>query len=355
MKEAFCMNRLSCFSIFLAILFTLSCASGETSQQGSNLSAVSAPPVTAELVPGTSFNGKVRWLAVNAQEGGVYTVEVTDDESIAPMKLSFGSRNNIRINITGIGPNPVTLSLSANGSMFTVEQGVTLILDDNIELRGRSNNNASLIQVNYGGRLIMNNAKISGNTANRGGGVNVETRGIFTMNNGKISDNIASSSGGGVESSGAFIMNGGEISGNIANIQGGGVYSFGTFTMNNGKISSNIAGFQGGGVYFLGGTFFSMKNGEISSNIASLAGGGVYVHSDLFNKTGGIIYGSTSENSNVVKSSSGTIRSNQGHAVYANHSNKLYVMIKDSTSGPLDNLTYDGSRNPPTVAGEWDF
>jgi len=281
------------------------------------------------VVPGSSFNAKMRWLTANVQNNGKYSIEIADDESITPMTLSFSGKNNISITIIGIGSNPVTFSLTGNGSMFTVESGITLILGDMLALRGG-------IQVNSGGRLIMNNGsstgrvyvgkngtftmnggEISGNNASNGGGVYVA--GTFIMNDGKISGNTSSTSsyGGGVYVEGTFTMNGGEISGNTAsssmlynmadNVRtypggAGGVYVAGVFTMTGGKISGNASRpysnvyptAYAGGVYVNGS--FTMKGGEISGNSAS-NGGGVYVNNGrTFTMEGGTISGNTASN-----------------------------------------------------------
>jgi predicted outer membrane repeat protein len=132
-------------------------------------------------------------------------------------------------------------------------------------------------------------------------------------------------------------MNGGEISGNTARENGGGVYV------------------SGGGEYYNG--IFTMSGGEISGNTAGEYGGGVYVKGSVFSKTGGTVlgYSSTDRNSNVVKDSSGAVQSNKGHAIYVHHNNSMHLMKKDTTSGSADNLSFDGSRNPPVSAGEWEW
>jgi hypothetical protein len=296
--------------------------------------------------------------------------------------------------------------------MFTVESGVTLIFDDNLELRGWSGSySGSLIRVNSGGNLILNHgARITGNTNSsssqslaHGGGVYVDG-GTFTMRDGEISGNTSGGGGGGGVSviGGTFTMSGGKISGNTAFslYGGGGVYvaGGGTFTMSGGEISGNTASYystsysHGGGVSVIGGTFtmsggkisgnttstydngrysttstygggvymngngiFTMHGGEISGNTSAI-GGGVFVEGGTFNKTGGTIFGypDGGSNSNTVKDGSGTVQSNLGHAVYVYHSNNIYRMVKDTTSGPANNLSFNGTVTPPTYGGEWD-
>ena len=342
-------------------------------------------------VPGVSLIDKLTWLTSNAQSDGYYVVEVAANESIGPQSISYPGRNNISILLKGIGSVPIIISLSVNGSMFTIESGVTLILDNMLELRGSNNliqvkSGATLIlnsgvkitgylildSVNNKGIFIMNGGEISGDTSpySSGGGVG-NSYGIFTMYGGKISGN----KGGGVDNSyGIFTMNGGEISGNthgvgnsygiftmnggkiFGNTGNGGVGNFrGIFTMNGGEISGNsTTSHGGGGVHSDEGTF-TMNGGVISGNTARTYGGGVYMSSGVFNKTGGTIFGYSlgDSNSNAVKNSAGVVQPNTyGHTIYIQYYS-VGSMSKYTTSGPGDNLSFDG--NAYTWSGVWDY
>jgi uncharacterized repeat protein (TIGR02543 family) len=316
-----------------------------------------------------SFNDALSWINANAVEGGAYTITLTRDETIAPKTLSYGGKN-VSITIRGEAAKR-TVTLISSGSLFTVGSGVTLTLDNNIILRGRSDNNASLVRVNSGGKLVMNTgSEISGNTVSSssyGGGVYVGMDGTFTMSGGEISGNttdlssysssVVSYSGGVYVDRGTFTMSGGEISGNTSSAShsyGGGVYvSGGTFTMSGGEISGNTASYSyyssyasGGGVYVNSGTF-TMSGGEISGNTAlsssSSHGGGVYVGGGTFTKqSGGIIYGSDA--GDALKNTAGT---GNGHAVYVTI---WPVKKRDTTAGA--GVTLD-SRVSGT-AGGWE-
>jgi uncharacterized repeat protein (TIGR02543 family) len=357
-----------------------------TSGTGTNYSAGSSYTVTGNVtlyakwdvvtnVPGATLAAKLSWLQTYALSNVNYTVEVTTSESISPTTLSYSGRTNIGITLKGMSAIR-TISLSSNGAMFTVESGVTLTLDNNITLQGRSNNNDAIIVVNASGRLVMNmGSLVTGNTSSlAGGGVYVAPGGTFTMNGGTVSGNTVSLSagrssaiGGGVCVDGIFTMSGGTISGNTASSPsgsgsaiGGGVYVYGTFTMSGGTISGNTtSGYSGigGGVYVSGGTF-TMSGGTISGNTASgssrsYGGGGVRVNGGTFTKTGGTIYGYTARdsNSNVVKNSSGAVQSNLGHAMYATGSNSV-VKRKETTAGTGVNMSFNGSNG--TYSGSWD-
>ena len=169
----------------------------------------------------------------------------------------------------------------------------------------------------------------------------------------KITGNFGGG-GVGVSTIGTFVMRGGEISNNTA-YTGGGVFNRGVFTMSDGEISGNTSSNPGGGVYTVG--TFNMSGGEISGNTSSY-GGGVYA-GGTFNKTGGSIFGysSSNNNSNVVKDGSGVVQQNRGHAVHVNHNsgNTFYRMGKDTTSGPMDNLSFNGAVTPHTYSGMWDY
>jgi hypothetical protein len=234
--------------------------------------------------------------------------------------------------------------------MFTVDSGVTLILD-NIILLGRTSNTNSLVDVYSGGMLIMNNGStitdnsnnnwgggsrsdgvyVSGGTFTmnggtiscaRQGGVYVFSSGTFTMNGGTISRSdwpyttedmavyvdsgiffmnggtISGHDYGGVTvmEDGNFTMSGGTISDNrdSGGTGGGGVKVNGTFTMSGGDIYGNSgSGGGGGGVCVFDSGTFTMEGGKISGNTTSYGGGGVCVWGGTFAMSDGEISGNT--------------------------------------------------------------
>jgi hypothetical protein len=290
----------------------------------------------------TTLADKLTWLQTYAANGSEYILDVSTDESISPLTLSRGKTITLR----GDGANRV-ISLSSNGSMFSVQSGVTLVLDNNITLKGHSSNTASLVTVSNNGTLIMNNGvAITGNTyntGNSGSGGGVSVSGIFIMNGGTISGNTAYV-GGGVYvygSRSSVTMNGGTISGNTSSSLGN-IYlqSGATVTMSGGTISGNICPeFWVGGVGVYNGSSFIMSGGTISGNTNY----GVYVQlSGIFTKTGGTITGSSTNDPN----------GNGNYAVYA-YSSDLNKR-KSTTSDPSDNLSFDSTADPPTWSGAWD-
>jgi hypothetical protein len=340
---------------------------------------------------------RLAWLSNNAVSGGDYTIELKADEAIAPAALSYSGKT-VTVTLKGDSAER-TVSLGSAGSLFTVDSGVTLTLDNNVTLHGRSDNTASLVQVNSGGTLAMKgNAKITGNTAistigggvtvNDGsftmsgsatvsgnrtfgsnsavGGVWVGNGSTFTMNgNASVSGNTTDSDSG--NGGGVYVMGSGttftmsdtaSVSGNTARVSGGVcVSSGGSFTMSgSASVSGNTATSDGGGggVYVQGvyqsdgsggtipllGSFTIKDSATVSGNTAS-SGGGVLVSDGIFTKTGGIIYG-TGEGTNSNTASAGA-------AVYADGAHR-----RETTVGTAQNLSASYNNSQWTYTGQWD-
>jgi uncharacterized repeat protein (TIGR02543 family) len=271
-------------------------------QWNSNTDFASVPNDLAE---------KLSWLRAHAQSDTEYTITVTADVSIDPQTLPSG-RDNTTITLVGSGSSRI-IDLSSNGPMFTLDTGVTLVLDNNITLRGRSSNNNSLVRVS-GGKLIMKNGSaITGNTAagfySNGGGVYVADGGSFTMNGGTISGNSATNGGG------VYV----DIDNSI-------------FTMNGGTISGNSALSYGGGVY-------------VSDTYKNWAGPGNFI------KNGGTIYGynaGDAVNSNTVDAGI-ALSEKRGHAAYVNSLPPF--LSRETTAGSNVNFAFVNR----TITGYWEY
>lgn len=331
--------------------------SGQTQKQQSG---------QAVIVEGKSLAEKLQWLEANAVNNTEYRVEVTANESLGAPVLSYPRRRNVTIRLISSGGERI-LSLTGNGSLFTIEFDVTFILDKGITLQGREKNNAPLIMIKNRGTLIMNaGAKILSNNNNDslgggvyvnengtfamegglisgnnsvygGGGVFVNNNGTFTMTNGEISSNTTNSSGGGiyVNQNASYMMKGGEISGNKGGYGGGVSMEYGRFTMSGGEIYGNTANYSGGGVRITEGTFI-MTGGEIIGNSTSGIGGGLCIDGyGTFTKTGGTICGSTGTNKDN--------RARNGQAVGGRY-------IRNSNAGPEVKLDLSKSG----ISGGWE-
>ena len=212
------------------------------------------------------FGQALSAIANPGSAGLSYTITVTGNISLGPQDLSLSDYNGKEIVLKG-DSSARTLSLSGQGSLFTVGGDGNARLElENIALRGTSNT-APLVYVDVLGTLAMNEGA-------------------------EIADNEnAVGDGGGVYVEGAFHMHGGTISGNTVSSSSG----------------------NGGGVYVAATGSFYMYDGIISGNTVSSSsgkGGGVYVDDGgSFSKIGGIIYG---DNAAVgLKNTAGV-----GHAVY---------------------------------------
>ena len=222
----------------------------------------------------------------------------------------FGSNNtNITVLLRGDGK----LYLNSNGSIITIGNEHNLIIDSKVlTLEGKNDNNRSVLYVQNGGVLELNNVIISNNviSVNGHGSGGVHNSGTFTMTGGAIRDNIGRggfSAGCVCNYYGTFTMTGGTIINNTGVDRGGGVSNlFGTFIMTGGEINDNTGGTEGGGVYIRSGDLdgiatFTMSGGKISgntvivnSNWSQFADGGGVSNDGVFTMTGGeISYNST--------------------------------------------------------------
>jgi fibronectin type 3 domain-containing protein len=252
----------------------------------------------------TSLEGAFTWLNDNAESNTAYTIVLYQNTTM-PARILSCSETNVGITIKG-DSSERSIQLSGTGSLFTINSGLTLAVE-NLSLQGGTSNTSALISVNGGSLEMRQDSLIMGNYG---------------------------------------------ISGN-----GGGVYvSSGTFTMqDNASVSGNTAGYSssyysyGGGVYVSSGTFTMQDNASVSGNTAYY-GGGVYVGYGTFTKKGGTIYGDTNT-THTADSTENTATSGNGHAVYLGSNKK-----RNSTAGTTRNLyaQYTGSAwtyNDTSVGG----
>jgi len=263
----------------------------------------------AERIGNQNISESLTYISANAVTGDEFYIVIGANESVSPVNLSYPGKT-VGITLLGYGSER-TITLSSDGSMFTISSGATLTIEENVTLVGRSANTASLIKVSLNRTFIMNGGTIRGNTTSNsgGGGVSISPDGTtFIMNGGTISGNTVSGTGtgGGVYNiGGIFIMNGGIINGNTSS-NGGGIGGSGTFTLNGGTIIGNTSS-RGGGVLFFSDTTFTMNGGIISDNTA-WSGGGVYMSGGTFNMHGGTISGNTADYGGGVHYGNGTFK-----------------------------------------------
>jgi len=283
----------------------------------------SAPSV--EAVKG--LKDKFIWLQGNAQSGGNYVLEIDADEIVncgylsSCFELSYKDKSNITITLKGIGENrTINFVMHPTNSFgkvvyhrgFSIGSGVTLVLDDNITLKGGTQEFA-LVRVGNGGTLVMNDGSvITGaiNNNNEPGLRRIYGGGVIVFNGG------------------TFIMKGGTISGNTIHprtltaqevVIGANAYAVGYSLVRGNKNNRAVNKAEeemnvevipvGAGVYVSAGVVKRENSSPFDSKPAP---------SGTFIKTGGTItgYSSDPENGNVIKDVKGKVLNGFGHAVY---------------------------------------
>ena len=237
------------------------------------------------------------WIKDNIADNTSYAIRVGASDSLLPDegRLHYPEITGVNIGLAGLNSErTITITNNAKGSLFDVGANVTLILGENITLKGHSNNNRALVMVSSGGIMIMKDgAKIVENT-------NKYDRTAWAKGGEREAD--AANGGGICVIGGDFIMYGGAIYGNKTDLNGAGIIFFNsTGIMNGGKIYNNEATYDGGGIN-VSSSGFIMRGGEIYGNKAGW-GGGIRVNNNNSrnyfrkeppegNMTSGIIYGS---------------------------------------------------------------
>jgi hypothetical protein len=284
-------------ALALAITFTLNACGPSKAEL-----AIMAMPSIGEV---SGLKNKLIWLQANAQSGGNYVIEIDADETgyfSYYSGFSYKDKNNITITLRGVGANR---AISIYSYFVVVGSGVTLILDENITLKGGGI--SSLVTVDTGGTLIMNDGSaITGYTCSTEKDKTYRYRESIVIHG----------AGEYVDDGGTFIMKGGSIYGNAI---------------------------QPNPVKFIDPLSYpsSARNNNESFNVNyHLLGAGVYVKgSGTFIKTGGTItgYSSDQKNGNVVRDVEGNVLNGFGHAI-ALKGEELKTI--DTTIGPEITLNF---------------
>jgi hypothetical protein len=258
-------------------------------------------------------------LTIDLPEGP----EPVDPDSVT---LVAGDTSPAKVIING---HNRVLSIEGPGTLLTVGAGVTLTLR-NITLWGYDTNDAPLVTVAHGGKLILGTGvTLAGNkTSGDAGGVWVNG-GELVLNNGAVIKGMEARRGGGVliDAYGKLSMNGGTIGGELSaegntvfgeNGGGGVLVLDGSFDMTGGTIQLNSAASQssGGGVAVLPDGTFNLYSGIIKGNSAlwpspgmdAESGGAVFLIGNnnypydigRFNMYGGTIGGENSGDANTA-------------------------------------------------------
>ena len=209
-----------------------------------------------------NLNTALTWISTNCVNGDDFTIVLGANESIAPTTLGYSGKT-VGITLQGYN-NERTITLSSNGTMFTLNAGVTFTLDENVSLMGKTNNALHLLSIASSAILNINaGSKIYGNSSG------VVINGTMNMYGGTICENSSS----GVTNNGTFVMYGGTISKNTngsgnSGVAGGNV---GNFTMYGGTISGNYIGVQSQKTFIMhGGIISGNTYGGVVGNIKKM-------------------------------------------------------------------------------------
>ena len=267
------------------------------------------------------------FLSIQNTPSDTFDILVIDSFSVEPIIACVNNFMNISITLRSIDNNEIILN--SNGNLIEICNGVTLILED-ITLRGKTDNNASLIKVNPNGKLILGNGgKISGNTfitsldETGGAGVYLD-RGALEIAGGQISGNKVTGTGNNLRGGGVYAVNN-----SLVSMTGGSIMDNSVTNTHKGK-----GGVQGGGISIFNNSRFDMAGGVIELNTATsqptlimnsaASGGGVHVqqNNSCFYFEGGKIRRNTcnvlSYNSNKVYGASyggGVFIGNDGYLI----------------------------------------
>jgi hypothetical protein len=287
------------------------------------------PPPTASL------QERLDWLFTDAEDDTEYNLELIRDEELTTV-IGLGAIGSAALNLPR-NKNNVTITLYATGQirtithssvgvMFRIPAGVTLVLDNNVTLQGRPDNNNHLVRIEANGTFIMRNGSmITGNvnsaTTAANGGSAVRVTGDTT----------------GAAPAGLFIMEGGTITGNST-----------TMTANvNGTVF-------GAGVHVNARGVFEMRGGVISNN-SSMLGGGVGLTQQTnttqptFRMSGGIIYGNNSAPGLANISTATQINAAGDTVSTRSPCSALYVQPPGGTDRPIvQRGIFDGTNFIPT-------
>ena len=194
-------------------------------------------------------------------------------DNLSQTSWSGFSPAEISGNVTVTATNEKTIRSGSN-SIFTVKNGGTLTLNENVTLE-TSSQGKSCINVEEGGTLILNGATIQATSGFNVSGITI-THGTLTINTGNITNFTGSPI---VATNSIITITGGTISSNFSNVK----LTDCTANIKNLIVTGNTTSSNGGGINISGGGTYMFNDCQITNNTASVRGGtpryggGIYI------------------------------------------------------------------------------
>ena len=181
-------------------------------ESGQSSVANATTPQAPITPPGDNILHQLNYIANQGGNGTVYEIMINENIRINPTTIISQGRN-ITVIIRSASPGDVkTIQLNSAGSLFSIEAGITVRLQD-IILKGIERNNAPLVLVNSANLILDSgshvtengNGRNSNNAYGDGGGISVTNNGVLTMLGGIISKNHAYTNYGNPAAGGVYI------------------------------------------------------------------------------------------------------------------------------------------------------
>ena len=266
------------------------------------------------------------------------------------------SQSNVSLTLLGLGSER-KISLTSQGYMFVVgkngETGIELTLGENITLVGFSSGNSTLINIQYGGTLTMqDNAMLIGGYSGYGVSQTIGG-GYFIM---KGSSKVTGNTSIGVFMDGGYFTM--QDSASVTNNAGGGVQAFGFITMQDNALVSNNGSFgvQAGTMTMQGNASVSYNAGtgvnatpfamQDSATVSYNTGFGVssvhFTMKDNSSVSNNTDFGVRIESldpyiDNFIMQGNATVSNNTGGGVWSNGSYTIVHFIMQSSSSVSGN------------------
>ena len=180
--------------------------------------------------------------------------------------------------LNGSGNDTITLmkDVTLTAALPPITSVITIEGDGHTINGNNDSNVGSVLRVNSGGVLTLNQATVMGGATYTGAGIFVN-QGSATVTNSTITGNASSGQGGGLENqSGTLYLINSTVSGNTAVGQAGGIDNLnnGVVTVINSTITGNT-GSHGGGIYTYNATT-TIQSSIVSGNTATTEGNEIH-------------------------------------------------------------------------------